>query len=127
MDAEMGRDDLEPLQAALGYRFEDRSLLETALCHRSCAYELGQDALASYERLEFLGDALLGFVVSDWLFRDDADAAEGVLSRRRQSVGLKPRPAVAQNKAVPRPHKSGSWRPRPPTSSEILARAKVQM
>jgi ribonuclease-3 len=79
-------DALELLEGALGYRFKDRALLETALNHRSHAYERGTDALASYERLEFLGDALLGLLVADWLYRDDDAATEGALSRRRQSV-----------------------------------------
>jgi len=39
-----------------------------------------------YERLEFLGDATLGFLVSEWLYRDDEDATEGVLTRRRQLI-----------------------------------------
>jgi len=86
MDDEVLNEALEQVETALRYRFKDRSLLETALSHRSHAYELGRDSEASYERLEFLGDALLGFVVSDWLYRDDDTAAEGVLSRRRQSV-----------------------------------------
>jgi ribonuclease-3 len=77
---------LESVEACLGYRFKNRALLETALSHRSHAYELGHDSRSSYERLEFLGDALLGFLVSDWLFRDDDGATEGALSRRRQSV-----------------------------------------
>ncbi|HKQ61877.1 MAG TPA: ribonuclease III [Candidatus Polarisedimenticolaceae bacterium] len=74
------------LQAALGYRFSEPALLETALTHRSHAHEAGAARSAHYERLEFLGDALLGFLVSDWLYAADLDAAEGVLSRRRQTV-----------------------------------------
>jgi ribonuclease-3 len=77
---------MEAVQRRLRYRFSDASLLDRALTHRSHAYEQGADAEASYERLEFLGDALLGFLVSDWLYRDDESAAEGVLSRRRQSI-----------------------------------------
>jgi ribonuclease-3 len=77
---------LAELEERLRHRFKDRSLLERALTHRSEAYERGDGAGASYERLEFLGDALLGFLVSDWLYRDDEGAAEGLLSRRRQSV-----------------------------------------
>jgi ribonuclease-3 len=77
---------LAELEERLRHSFKDRSLLERALTHRSHAYERGDDAGSSYERLEFLGDALLGFLVSDWLYRDDENAAEGVLSRRRQSV-----------------------------------------
>jgi len=79
-------DPLDRLQAALGYRFADRSLLEIALTHRSHSHERGPGAAASYERLEYLGDALLSFVVSAWLYRDDPLATEGLLSRRRQAV-----------------------------------------
>ena len=74
------------VEHALGYRFSDRALLERALTHRSHSHEQGDEPSLNYERLEFLGDALLGFVVADWLFRDDGQAAEGVLSRRRQAV-----------------------------------------
>jgi len=82
----MRRDgQLEELQEVLGYRFSDAELLRTALTHRSHSYETGV-AGVSYERLEFLGDALLGFLVADWLYRQDAEAAEGSLSRRRQLV-----------------------------------------
>ena len=77
---------IEEIEASLGYRFSDRALLETALTHRSHAHEMLPASSLHYERLEFLGDALLGFLVSDWLYRDDDDAPEGVLSRRRQSV-----------------------------------------
>jgi len=74
---------LRALEARLGYRFSDPALLETALTHSSHAHER---AATSYERLEFLGDALLGFVVSEWLYLDDEQAPEGVLTRRRQLV-----------------------------------------
>jgi ribonuclease-3 len=78
--------DIRALETRLRHRFKDPALLERALNHRSYAYERGTGAESSYERLEFLGDALLGMLVSDWLYRDDDRAAEGVLSRRRQSV-----------------------------------------
>lgn len=83
---ESGADRVERVQVCLGYRFRDVAWLETALTHRSYIHETGVGARASYERLEFLGDALLGLLVSDWLYRDDESAAEGVLSRRRQAV-----------------------------------------
>jgi ribonuclease-3 len=73
------------LEEALGYRFADASLLERALTHRSHSHEQGVIS-SNYERLEFLGDALLGFLVAHWLYRDDPGAAEGQLSRRRQSL-----------------------------------------
>jgi ribonuclease-3 len=74
------------LQEGLGYRFKNPALLRTALTHRSHSYELKSRSSGDYERLEFLGDALLGFLVADWLFKDDDRATEGFLSRRRQAV-----------------------------------------
>ncbi len=74
------------LEERLGYRFKDRHLLESALTHRSYAYERGGPDPDDYERLEFLGDALLGLLVSEWLWADDPRASEGTLTRRKQSV-----------------------------------------
>jgi len=75
------------LEEALGYRFSDRAILARALTHRSRAHEAkGATGLATYERLEFLGDALLGFLVSERLMLDDPGADEGTLTRRRQTV-----------------------------------------
>ena len=70
----------------IGYRFRDAELLQRALTHRSYSHERSVESEPHYERLEFLGDALLGFLVADLLFKADPTAAEGVLSRRRQSV-----------------------------------------
>ncbi len=81
-----GSDGEESLQERLGYTFSDQALLERALTHRSSAYEQRGGDGQDYERLEFLGDAVLGFVVSDWLCKDDPEAPEGVLTRRKQSV-----------------------------------------
>lgn len=81
-----GRTVKAGLQETLGYRFKDAQLLKTALTHRSRSYEMGARPSVSYERLEFLGDALLGFIVADRLYRTDATASEGVLTRRRQAV-----------------------------------------
>jgi len=77
---------LAALETELGYRFKNCELLQTALTHRSHSHECGVGASGSYERLEFLGDALLGLFVADWLFRKDPVAGEGDLSRRRQTV-----------------------------------------
>jgi ribonuclease-3 len=77
---------LSELESELGYRFKNRELLQTALTHRSHSHEFGIGASGSYERLEFLGDALLGLFVADWLFHKDPLAGEGDLSRRRQTV-----------------------------------------
>jgi ribonuclease-3 len=78
-------DDASALERRLGYRFRRPELLRTALTHRSRSHEEA-GAASDYERLELLGDALLGFVVSDWLYREDELASEGVLTRRRQAI-----------------------------------------
>lgn len=68
----------------IGHSFADPELLETALCHRSwCAENPGG---RPNERLEFLGDAVLGSVVAEELYRDFPDADEGWLSRARATV-----------------------------------------
>lgn len=72
-----------PLEAALGTAV-DTGLLERALTHRSYAYEHG--GLPTNERLEFLGDAVLGLAVTDALYRAHPDLAEGQLAKLRASV-----------------------------------------
>lgn len=57
---------LNKLEKALGYKFRDPELLRMALTHTSCANEIYQDPLRSYERLEFLGDSIVGFVEYLW-------------------------------------------------------------
>lgn len=80
---------------ALGYRFRDRRWLEQALTHRSVAAEDPAAARAHNERLEFLGDAVVGLVVSWWLFRElAADKPEGELTALRAQ--LVRRPTLAQ-------------------------------
>jgi len=73
------------LEKACGYEFRDPTHLRTALTHRSYTHEQDRGG-ADYERLEFLGDALLGFVVAEWFFVDDPVNPEGVLTRRRAGV-----------------------------------------
>jgi ribonuclease-3 len=69
------------LEEKLGYRFRDRELLLRALTHRSCASEFPPDQCADNEQLEFLGDAVLGFVVSEALVSRYPGALEGELSQ----------------------------------------------
>ena len=79
---------LEAFVARLGYRFADVDLLAQALTHRSwCAEHAGY---ASNERLEFLGDAVLGLVVTDHLHTVLPDAGEGQMSRIRAAVVCAP-------------------------------------
>jgi len=68
----------------LGYRFTDEQLLITALTHRSYAAE-NPDA-AQNERLEFLGDAVLGLAVTEMLYRNEPDHVEGDLAKARAEV-----------------------------------------
>ena len=68
---------LDQCEEALDYRFQDRALLELCLTHASIA----RTRLASNERLEFLGDAVLGLVVCEMLFRKFPGCAEGELTR----------------------------------------------
>jgi ribonuclease-3 len=76
--------DLEDLAARLGHQFERPELLRRAMAHRSyCAEVTGVE---SNERLEFLGDAVLGWVVADVVFRRHPDMAEGQLTDLRKSV-----------------------------------------
>ncbi|HTJ58382.1 MAG TPA: ribonuclease III [Devosiaceae bacterium] len=72
--------DHRQLEARLGYRFADPELLERALTHSS-AVSPGKRVASSYQRLEFLGDRVLGLVVADLLYRRLPKANEGELSR----------------------------------------------
>ena len=75
--------DRGPLLAALGVELDDE-LLTLALTHRSYAYENG--GLPTNERLEFLGDSVLGVIVTERLYRDHPDLPEGQLAKLRASV-----------------------------------------
>jgi ribonuclease-3 len=75
--------DLEKAQAALGLRFRDPALLELALIHSSYLNERPGTGLTSNERLEFLGDAVLGVYIADRLYRAFPEADEGTLTRYR--------------------------------------------
>ena len=82
---------LDRLEAAIGYPFRDRGRLEAALRHSSWAYERtqatrGGAAVASNERLEFLGDAVLALVVADALFAAQPDWPEGDLTRALHAI-----------------------------------------
>ena len=80
------RDEFEGLQNRVGYRFRDRGLLEHALTHRSRAAEDASGGVADNESLEFLGDAVLGLVVADMLFRTYPEYDEGQKSKIKASV-----------------------------------------
>ena len=75
-----------PLEETLGYTFQDRSLLENALTHSSYANENRARGIQSNERLEFLGDSVLGMVTADHLYHTHPDLPEGVLTRTRAAL-----------------------------------------
>ena len=75
---------LPDLEGALGVRFTDAGLRQTALTHRSYAFERGQTI--TNERLEFLGDSVLGIVVTDMAYRTYPDMPEGALAKLRAAI-----------------------------------------
>ena len=83
-EAPANSDPRAVLCAQIGYFFIDSSLIDLALRHRSWCSEHG--GVSSNERLEFLGDSILGLVVTDHLFRDAPESSEGVLARRRSEL-----------------------------------------
>jgi ribonuclease-3 len=80
------RDEFDDLQRQIGYRFTDRGLLEHALTHKSRAAEDLSGGVADNESLEFLGDAVLGLVVADALFRQYPSYTEGQKSKIKAAV-----------------------------------------
>lgn len=77
---------MEHLEQKLGYRFRDKELLRTALTHSSYANEQRSAAIVCNERLEFLGDSILGFVTADFLYRNFPDRPEGEMTRLRADL-----------------------------------------
>ena len=77
---------IKDLESAIGYRFRNITLLQNALTHSSYANERWHDSLMSNERLEFLGDSILGMVVADYLYRNFPDRPEGELTRMRADM-----------------------------------------
>lgn len=76
---------LDEYEKRIGYSFRDKALLETALTHSSYANE-HKDKCRSYERLEFLGDSVLGFVTAEYLFHHFPELPEGQLTKNRAAL-----------------------------------------
>lgn len=81
---------MEQLEQRIGYVFRNRSLLEQALTHSSFANEQKINRKKDYERLEFLGDAVLELVTSTFLFGEYPDMPEGEMTRRRSMLVCEP-------------------------------------
>ena len=78
--------ELSVLEARLGYVFGRRDLLEMALTHRSFSAESGQPDGVENQRLEFLGDAILGAISAEWLVAHRSDWREGTLTKVRSRL-----------------------------------------
>ena len=81
---------LEGLEKKIGYVFRDKMLLRQALTHSSFANEQKINKLEDYERLEFLGDAVLELVSSEFLFSENPEMPEGKLTKLRSSMVCEP-------------------------------------
>ena len=77
---------IKDLETAIGYRFQNISLLQNALTHSSYANERWHNSLLSNERLEFLGDSVLGMLVAQYLYASFPDRPEGELTRMRADM-----------------------------------------
>jgi len=76
---------MQELEQMLGYSFTNKSLLKEALTHSSYANEVHKKE-KSYERLEFLGDSILGFIIAEHLFKHNKGMEEGELTKFRSSL-----------------------------------------
>ena len=82
----MDEQQLDGLQKKLGYRFKDPALLRAALTHSSYANENRKNGMLSNERLEFLGDSVLGMTVAELIFRNMPRMPEGQMTRLRAEL-----------------------------------------
>lgn len=82
----MNTERFHNIEDIIGYTFHDLELLVTALTHKSYANERKINKVESYERSEFLGDAILEFVVSEYLYKNYPDYPEGKLTKLRASL-----------------------------------------
>ena len=89
---------IKDLEAAIGYRFKNITLLQNALTHSSYANERWHNSLLSNERLEFLGDAILGMTVAKFLYQTFPDRPEGELTRMRADMVCEQSLAVVANR-----------------------------
>ncbi len=78
--------DFAALEERIGYHFKDPSFLRTALTHKSFANEYHTSKIPHYERLEFLGDAILEYICSEVLYEKYPELQEGELTKKRASL-----------------------------------------
>lgn len=88
---------LEVLEEKIGYKFKNQAFLKQALTHSSFANEQKINKIGNYERVEFLGDAVLELVSSEFLFKEHPDIPEGELTKLRASMVCEPALAFCAN------------------------------
>ena len=81
---------LTQLEQKIKYSFKNRLFLKQALTHSSCANEQKINKSADYERLEFMGDAVLELVSSDYIYREHPEMSEGKMTKYRASIVCEP-------------------------------------
>ena len=89
---------IKDLETAIGYRFRNIALLQNALTHSSYANERWHNSLLSNERLEFLGDSVLGMLVAEYLYKTFPNRPEGELTRMRADMVCEHTLATAANR-----------------------------
>ena len=89
---------IKDLETAIGYRFRNTELLRNALTHSSYANERWHNGLLSNERLEFLGDSVLGMLVAEYLYHNFPNRPEGELTRMRADMVCEQTLAAAANR-----------------------------
>ena len=89
---------IKDLETAIGYRFRNIQLLQNAMTHSSYANERWHNSLLSNERLEFLGDSVLGMLVAEYLYKTFPDRPEGELTRMRADMVCEHTLATVANK-----------------------------
>ncbi len=86
----MSEEKMAKLEQKIGYRFRNRLLLKQALTHSSYANEQKINKSGDYERLEFLGDAVLELVSSEYIYQNNPDMTEGKMTKFRSSIVCEP-------------------------------------
>ena len=86
----MFEDRMTQLEQKINYSFKNRLLLKQALTHSSCANEQKINKSEDYERLEFLGDAVLELISSDYIYREHPEMTEGKMTKYRASIVCEP-------------------------------------
>ena len=97
------RKDIRKLMEKIGYEFKDVGLLKTAVTHTSYANEHRRENIKHNERLEFLGDAILEAVSSEYLYKLYPNKGEGELSTLRASMVCEPSLAICASSLNIRP------------------------